>query len=118
MQDLHIKSTTETTTIWAVNADGKEEPAFVYFPETGEMIPYLDAAVEIVDGTKKDTGDNKGVTIGRTPIPVFSYNEKGEPFKVLYFNPQTNESTFAEGIVLGISSDNRMIIDKVTKKGE
>ncbi len=45
MKDIYIKQTTEPVIIWTINKDGEEEPSFVYFPDTGEMIPYLDVQI-------------------------------------------------------------------------
>ena len=48
MQDIFIKSCDKPTTIWTTNKDGEKEPSFVYFPETCEMVPYLDVQVDLI----------------------------------------------------------------------
>ena len=49
MKDIYIKSKTEPTAIWVVDKEtGKHEPKFVYFPEEGKMIDYLDMEIGLV----------------------------------------------------------------------
>lgn len=48
MQDIFIKSGNKPTIIWTTNKDGEQEPSFVFFPDTDEMIPYLDVQVDLI----------------------------------------------------------------------
>lgn len=49
MKDIYIKSQAEPTTLWAFDEEtGEYEPKFVYFPESGEMIDYLDMEIGLV----------------------------------------------------------------------
>ena len=100
---------TKPEVLFSETQDGRKDPKYVFFPDTGEVVPYLDACVALTDEKTPEHVPLKRCTT----LPVLVHNENGELEHLFDYDLNRRVLTICDGVELRISSKGITLCKKV-----